>query len=129
MLDQGLYPFLPIAALAEIIFSEDLDAFCDFFSNTAETEVRSRDIGITALDFYDSWAERKNELPLLTTPSIRACDFCSTHSHAPPRAGLSLPLEWCSQPPLAEPESECRSLSFHVEKLFRIDPNRPFFRS
>jgi hypothetical protein len=30
-LDQGLYPFLPIAALVEIIFSEYLDAFCDFF--------------------------------------------------------------------------------------------------
>lgn len=48
VLDQGLYPFLPIANLAQIVFSEDLNAFCSFFSNTAETEIRSTDISTIA---------------------------------------------------------------------------------
>jgi hypothetical protein len=82
MLYHWLNPFLPFLTFADLTSSEGLDGFHNFFSNNGETETRSRDICITALDFYDSWAERKNEIPLLTTPSNRAYGSCNIHSHA-----------------------------------------------
>jgi hypothetical protein len=76
VLYQWWDPFLPIAALASF---QSLDAFRGFFSNNTKNEIHSKDICITALDFCDSWAERKTEPPVLTTPSIRAHGSC-THS-------------------------------------------------
>jgi len=54
MLYHWLNPFLPIPTFADLTSSEGLGAFHNFFSNNAETETRSKDICITALDFYGS---------------------------------------------------------------------------
>jgi hypothetical protein len=56
MLYQWLNPFLPISTLADLTSSGDLGTFHDFSSNNAETETRSRDICITALNSCDNWA-------------------------------------------------------------------------